>query len=251
MSALLEVEAVDARYGSFQALFGVSLRLEEGETGAIIGANGAGKSTLLGAIAGAVAVSAGAIRLGGRDLAGIPSHRRVGLGITLVPEGRRLFPSLTVEENLQVGAFRRRPGPWTARRVYELFPMLGRLRSRGAATLSGGEQQAVAIGRALMANPRLALLDEVSLGLAPVIVGQLYDALPDIQAAGTTVLVVEQDLSQALAVSDQAWCLLEGRVSLAGRAADLARDQVTAAYFGVRGVEVTPPPPATTSETGS
>lgn len=240
MSRLLEVEGVDAHYGHFQALSGVSLDVAEGETVAIIGANGAGKSTLLGAIAGDVTVSAGTLWFAGADLAGVPSHERVGRGIALVPEGRRLFPSLTVEENLLVGAFRRRHGPWTVARVYELFPMLGPLRSRGAATLSGGEQQAVAIGRALMANPRFALLDEVSLGLAPLVVGQLYAALPEIRAADTTILLVEQDIGQALGAADRVWCLLEGRVSLAGAADELDREQIAAAYFGAHEIEPVP-----------
>jgi branched-chain amino acid transport system ATP-binding protein len=237
VSELLAVDGVDARYGDFQALFDVSLTVDEGETVAIIGANGAGKSTLLGAIAGDVAVSSGTIRFAGTDLAGVAAHERVRRGVTLVPEGRRLFPSLTVEENLLVGAFRRRPGPWTVARIYELFPLLAPLAARAAASLSGGEQQAVAIGRALMANPRLALLDEVSLGLAPLIVRQLYAALPEILAAGTSVLLVEQDISQALGVADRVWCLLEGRVSLAGIPDSLDREQVTAAYFGTHGLE--------------
>lgn len=233
--ALLEVEGIDAHYGAFQALFDVSVTVTEGETVAIIGANGAGKSTLLGAIAGDVAVSSGSIRFAGVDLAGLPTHDRVGRGLAVVPEGRRLFPSLTVEENLLVGAFRRRSGHWTVARLYELFPMLAPLAGRAAASLSGGEQQAVAIGRALMANPRLALLDEVSLGLAPVVVRQLYGALPEILATGTSVLLVEQDISQALGVADRVYCLLEGRVSLAGVADRLDREQVTAAYFGTAG----------------
>jgi len=229
---LLEVDGIDAGYGDLQALFGVSLRVDEGETVGVIGANGAGKSTLLGAIVGVVTITAGTIRFVGVDVAGLPPHARVGRGVALVPEGRRLFPSLTVEENLLAGAFTRRPGPWTLARVYDLFPMLGRLAGRRAASLSGGEQQAVAIGRALMSNPRLALLDEVSLGLAPVVVRQLYDALPHITAAGISVLLVEQDITQALAVADRVSCLLEGRVALAGPPQDLGRQRLTAAYFG-------------------
>jgi branched-chain amino acid transport system ATP-binding protein len=229
---LLDVDRLDAGYGDFQALFGVSLRVDEGETVGVIGANGAGKSTLLGAIAGVVRVTAGTIRFDGTDVAGVPAHVRVVRGIALVPEGRRLFPSLTVEENLLAGAFTRRAGPWTVARVYELFPMLARLSARRAASLSGGEQQAVAIGRALMSNPRLALLDEVSLGLAPVVVHQLYDALPQITAAGISVLLVEQDITQALSVADRVSCLLEGRVALAGAPNDLGRERLTAAYFG-------------------
>ena len=243
MSALLAVEGVDAHHGHLQALFGVSLAIDEGETVAVIGANGAGKSTLLAVVAGALPVSAGTVRFAGDDVAGVSSHRRVGRGITLVPEGRRLFPSLSVEENLLVGAFRGRRGPWTIDRVYELFPLLRPLAARAAATLSGGEQQAVAIGRGLMANPRLLLLDEVSLGLAPLVVQQLYAALDDIVAAGCTVVVVEQDVGQALGVADRAWCLLEGRVSLSGAPADLDPDAITTAYFG------TLPAAATTATT--
>jgi branched-chain amino acid transport system ATP-binding protein len=233
VTSLLEVDDVHVRYGDFSAVSGVSLRVDEGAPHAVVGANGAGKSTLLRAIAGAHPLSSGSIRFDGTDLGRSGADRRVSLGIVLVPEGRRLFPSLTVEENLLVGGFRRRPGRWTVERVYELFPMLGRLADRGAANLSGGEQQAVAIGRALMANPRLVLLDEVSLGLAPVVVRQLYAALPSIVESGTTPLLVEQDIGQALAVSRRVTCLLEGRVSLEGAPADLDRDAITAAYFGV------------------
>jgi branched-chain amino acid transport system ATP-binding protein len=229
---LLEVTGVDAHHGDLQALFDVSLGIGEGETVAIIGANGAGKSTLLAAIAGALPASAGTVRFAGDDLSGVPTPRRVERGITLVPEGRRLFPSLSVEDNLLVGAFRRRPGPWTLDRVHELFPLLRPLAGRAAGTLSGGEQQAVAIGRGLMANPRLLLLDEVSLGLAPLVVAQLYGALGEIVAAGCTVVVVEQDVGQALGVADQVWCLLEGRVSLAGTPAELDPGAITRAYFG-------------------
>jgi branched-chain amino acid transport system ATP-binding protein len=231
--ALLEVDRLDARYGDFQALFGVSLVVEEGTTVAIIGANGAGKSTLLRAIAGAVTVSAGSVSFDGADLSGVPAWDRVGRGIALVPEGRRLFPSLTVRENLLVGAFSGRPGPWTVDGVFDLFPMLPPLAERDAGGLSGGEQQAVAIGRALMSNPRLVLLDEVSLGLAPVVVRQLYAALPSIVEGGATAVVVEQDITQALAVAAHVTCLLEGRVSLAGQPSSFDREAITAAYFGM------------------
>jgi branched-chain amino acid transport system ATP-binding protein len=233
MSALLELDGVDVHYGQLQALFGVELAVYEGETVAMIGANGAGKTTLLHTVAGALRPSRGTVAFAGTPLAGVRADRRVGLGIALVPEGRRLFPSLTVDENLLVGAHLRRPGPWNAGRVMELFPWLDRLRARRAAYLSGGEQQAVAIGRALMANPRLLLLDEVSLGLAPAVVKQLYAALPSISAEGTTLIVVEQDIGQALAVSRHVMCLLEGRVSLRGRPDELTLDRITNAYFGM------------------
>ncbi|HEX2564814.1 MAG TPA: ABC transporter ATP-binding protein [Acidimicrobiales bacterium] len=232
-AALLEVAGVDAHHGQLQALFGVDLAVDEGDTVAMIGANGAGKSTLLHTIAGALRPTRGTVTFAGASLAGVAADRRVGLGIALVPEGRRLFPSLTLEENLLVGAHRRSRGAWNVGRVVELFPWLDRLRNRRAAYLSGGEQQAAAIGRALMANPRLLLLDEVSLGLAPAVVKQVYAALPGIVAEGTTVIVVEQDIGQALAVARHVTCLLEGRVSLQGRPAELTRDRITAAYFGM------------------
>jgi branched-chain amino acid transport system ATP-binding protein len=232
-AALLEVAGVDAHHGQLQALFGVDLAVDEGDTVAMIGANGAGTSTLLHTIAGALRPTRGTVTFAGASLAGVAADRRVGLGIALVPEGRRLFPSLTLEENLLVGAHRRRRGAWNVGRVVELFPWLDRLRNRRAAYLSGGEQQAAAIGRALMANPRLLLLDEVSLGLAPAVVKQVYAALPGIVAEGTTVIVVEQDIGQALAVARHVTCLLEGRVSLQGRPAELTRDRITAAYFGM------------------
>jgi branched-chain amino acid transport system ATP-binding protein len=220
-------------YGDFQALFGVSLSVEEGETLAVIGANGAGKSTLLKTVAGLLHPTRGEVVFDGRAIGRLPAYRRVRLGAALAPEGRRLFPSLTVEENLQMGAVRARNGPWDLAAVYELFPHLADLRRRLAATLSGGEQQAVAIGRALMANPRLLLLDEVSLGLAPMIVRDLYAALPRVTARGTTALVVEQDVQRALRVADRVQCLLEGRTVLEELAGSVSREQVAAAYFGI------------------
>jgi branched-chain amino acid transport system ATP-binding protein len=231
---LLRVSGLDAWYGDFQALFDVSVSVAEGEVVAIIGANGAGKSTLLRTIAGLLPRTAGSVAFDGRELAGVPAHRRVALGISMVPEGRRIFPSLSVEENLLVGAQARRPGPWTLAAVLELFELLGDKRRRGGSQLSGGEQQALAIGRGLMANPRLLLLDEVSLGLAPIVVRRIYEALPTIRAAGTTVVVVEQDIGQALRAADRVYCLLEGRVALEAAPAELDRDRIAAAYFGVR-----------------
>lgn len=232
-AALLEVEDLDMRYGDAQALFGVGVTVEAGETLAVIGANGAGKSTLLKTIAGLLRPSRGRILFDGRDITGLPAYRRAPLGIALVPEGRRLFPSLTVDENLLIGNYMKTKGPWRLERIYQLFPHLVALRGRGAGLLSGGEQQAVAIGRALLSNPRLLLLDEVSLGLAPIVVKQLYAVLPAITQAGTTVLVVEQDVSQALAAADRVQCLLEGRVALEGAAGEVSRSAVTRAYFGV------------------
>jgi branched-chain amino acid transport system ATP-binding protein len=230
---LLAVDRANSYYGDFQALFNVSIEVDEGEAVAIVGANGAGKSTLLRLIAGLQPVLDGEVRYDGQVVNRLAAYRRVQQGISLVPEGRRVFPSLTVDENLQVGAYRARPGRWNLRSVRELFPMLAQRGRRSAALLSGGEQQALAIGRALMANPRLLLLDEVSLGLAPIIIKQLYQALPDIRSDGTTVLLVEQNIDQAMAAADRVYCLLEGRISLAGRPADLSRAQITAAYFGL------------------
>jgi branched-chain amino acid transport system ATP-binding protein len=234
--SMLEVDGLTVRYGQLTAVAEVDLTVTAGETVAVIGANGAGKSTLLGALADVRRPAAGTIRLDGADITRMPAHRRVAAGIALVPEGRRLFGSLTVEENLLAGAYRARGGPWTPARVRELFPWMAERRRQPAARLSGGEQQAVAIGRALVANPRLLLLDELSLGLAPVAVRALYAALPEILAEGTTVLLVEQDVSQALRVADRVECLLEGRTVLAGRPADLTAAQVEEAYFGLREV---------------
>jgi branched-chain amino acid transport system ATP-binding protein len=238
MTNLLEVAGVDVRYGDLQALFGIDLAVADGETVAVLGANGAGKSTLLAAIAGLLSPTAGQIRYRGTDLRGVAAHRRVDMGITLVPEGRRLFPTLTVEENLLVGGYLatraggRRAGRWTRDAVYDLFPILAARRHQRAATLSGGEQQACAIGRGLMSNPHLLLLDEVSLGLAPVAVKRLYAALPTIAAGGTTVLLVEQDIHLALAVADRVHCLLEGRTSFTGEAGQATPERLAVAYFG-------------------
>ena len=230
---LLQVEGLDVGYGDFQALFGVDLHVAEAETVSIIGANGAGKSTLLKAIIGLVRPMHGDIRYGGVSIAATPVHKRVAQGIALVPEGRRIFPSLTVEENIIIGGDVARPGPWTKQRVLEAFPLLTRLLRRSGEGLSGGERQTLAIARALMANPRLLLLDEVSLGLAPIVVRQVYEAVPVIKAQGTTVLVVEQDVNQALAVADRFYCLLEGRIALTGVPREVSKDQITQAYFGM------------------
>lgn len=233
METLLETRGLKASYGDFQALFGVDLTLSAGETIAVIGANGAGKSTLLRALAGLNPPTSGSIRLHDRDITRMPAHKRPSAGVALVPEGRRLFRSLTVEENLLTGSYRGRPGPWTLERVYELFGWMADRRRQNAAQLSGGEQQSVAIGRALLSNPDLLLIDELSLGLAPVVVRRIYEVLPDIVASGTTALIVEQDVAQAMRVADRVHCLLEGRSVLQGRPSDLTAEQVEHAYFGI------------------
>jgi branched-chain amino acid transport system ATP-binding protein len=230
---LLEVRALDAFYGDFQALFGVSLDVAEGELVAVIGANGAGKTTFLRAVSGSLPVARQAVSFAGQPVGGRPAHVLAAAGIVLVPEGRRIFPSLSVEENLLIGAYRRRPGPWTAGRVYELFPILAERRRQPGTNLSGGEQQMLAIGRGLMANPALLLVDEISLGLAPLVVRQLYEVLKAVTEQGTTTLVVEQDLSQVLGVAQRLYCFRKGTVSLRGRPAELPPAAIAAAYFGV------------------
>jgi branched-chain amino acid transport system ATP-binding protein len=230
---LLQVEALDAFYGDFQALFGVSLRVEAGQAVAIIGANGAGKSTLLKSIAGLMPAGPEAIRFDGVAIGALPAHAIAARGITLVPEGRRLFASLTVEENLLIGGQLGRSGPWSLARVYALFPALAERAKMPAPSLSGGQQQMVALGRALMSNPRLMLCDELSLGLAPIVVRDIYAALPAILAEGTSLVIVEQDIVQALRAAGHAYCLQEGRVALAGAARALTREAIAAAYFGV------------------
>jgi branched-chain amino acid transport system ATP-binding protein len=230
---LLEVDGLDAFYGDFQALFGVSMRVASGAVVAVIGANGAGKSTLLKSIAGLMGVQAEAIRFDGIAIGGGPAYRTVARGIALVPEGRRLFASLSVEENLLIGAQLGRPGPWTLSRIYELFPVLAERRTLAATALSGGQQQMVAIGRALMSNPKLILCDEISLGLAPIVVQDVYARLASIRSEGAAVVIVEQDIMQALAVSDHVYCLQEGRVALAGAAGTLSREAIASAYFGL------------------
>jgi branched-chain amino acid transport system ATP-binding protein len=232
---LLEVSDLVVHHGQLRALDGISLRVFPGEVYAIIGANGAGKSTLLRTIAGLHHPTAGLVQFDGTDVTRLRPERRATQGIVMVPEGRRLFGSLSVEENLKVGATYARPGQWTIERVYELFGWMRERRNQLTAQLSGGEQQAVAIGRALVANPRVLLLDELSLGLAPVVVQRIYGMLPQILGTGLTVLLVEQDVSQALRVASRIQCLLEGRTTLEGKPADVTADQVEAAYFGLAG----------------
>jgi branched-chain amino acid transport system ATP-binding protein len=230
---LLEVRDITVHHGQLKALDQVSFKVESGEVYAIIGANGAGKSTLLRTISGLHHPTSGSITFDGNDVTRLRPERRAISGLVMVPEGRRLFPSLTLEENLQVGASYAREGQWTIERVYELFEWMRERRNQRTEQMSGGEQQAVAIGRALVANPRVLLLDELSLGLAPVVVQRIYAMLPQILATGITALIVEQDVSQALRVATHIHCLLEGRTTLQGTPADVTAAQVEAAYFGL------------------
>jgi branched-chain amino acid transport system ATP-binding protein len=232
---LLDVRHLTVHHGQLRALNEVSLRVYPGDVYAIIGANGAGKSTLLRTVAGLHRPTAGQILLDGADVTQLRPERRVAAGIVMVPEGRRLFPTLSVEENLLVGTTSRRKGRWNTERVYELFEWMPQRRGQRADQLSGGEQQAVAIGRALVANPRLLLLDELSLGLAPVVVRRIYSLLPELLAAGVTVLLVEQDVSQALHVATRVHCLLEGTTTLEGPPGGLSPKGIEGAYFGLTG----------------
>jgi branched-chain amino acid transport system ATP-binding protein len=234
---LLDVRALDAHYGDFQALFGVSMQVGAGQVVSVIGANGAGKSTLMKCIAGLIRSRRDAILFNGAEVGDVPAYDMVARGVALVPEGRRLFGSLTVEENLLIGGQRGRPGPWSLARVFDLFPILRERRNVAAPSLSGGQQQMVAIGRALMSNPDLLLCDEISLGLAPAVVREIYARLPDITASGMALMIVEQDIVQALAAAQQVYCLQEGRVVLEGSAASLTRERIAAAYFGVRSAQ--------------
>ncbi|WP_299692045.1 ABC transporter ATP-binding protein [uncultured Tateyamaria sp.] len=233
MSDLLTLTSLDAHYGDFQALYGLDLSVSEGEVIAIIGANGAGKTTLMRSISGLLKNRAEAVHYRGQPIGAMRADQVAALGIALVPEGRQLFPSLSVEENLLIGGKTGRKGPWSLGAVYDLFPILQERRTQASTSLSGGQQQMVAIGRALMANPDLILFDEISLGLAPVIIRQIYEALPGIVGQGMTAMIVEQDITKALSVSSRVYCLQEGRVALEGRTDDVTHDQITAAYFGV------------------
>ncbi|MBV8814785.1 MAG: ABC transporter ATP-binding protein [Verrucomicrobia bacterium] len=233
MNPLLQVDNLVACYGLLQAVRRVSLSVAEGEVLALVGANGAGKSTLLRTIAGVHPVTDGTIHFDGTNITRVPSHHRVAAGLALVPEGRKLFPEMTVEENLLVAARRARPGPWTVDTVLTAFPMLRPLLGKPAAVLSGGEQQTAAIARALMTNPRVLLLDEVSLGLAPVAVKSVYESLHKLIRDGATLVIVEQDLQRALSVADRVVCMLEGRVVLQSVTQAVTREQVTEAFFGL------------------
>jgi branched-chain amino acid transport system ATP-binding protein len=228
----LEIRDLVAFYSDFQALFGISLHIEAGECVAIIGANGAGKSTLLRSVTGLLPVGAESVRFEGVAIGSLAPHRIISRGIAMTPEGRRLFPSLSVEENLLMGGQCGRKGPWNLERIYALFPILAERKKSPATALSGGQQQMVAIGRALLANPILLLCDEISLGLAPIVIRDLYAVFASIRREGTSLIVVEQDVSRALSLADRVYCLQEGRVTLEGRPDELSREQIRLAYFG-------------------
>lgn len=232
--ALLETHDLTAFYGDFQALYGISLTLEVGETIAVIGANGAGKTTFLKTVAGLIKARPSAVQFAGHNIGARPASDIVRRGIALVPEGRRLFSSLSVEENLLVGGYApRHAGYWSLERVYQLFPALAERRAAPSTALSGGQQQMAAIGRGLMSNPKLLLCDEISLGLAPRVIRDIYAVLPSLKAQGTSLLIVEQDIMRALSVADRVYCFQEGRVTLSGRPQDLTADAIHAAYFGL------------------
>jgi branched-chain amino acid transport system ATP-binding protein len=230
---LLECRGLEAFYGDFQALFGIDLAVTSGETVAIIGANGAGKTTLLRTIVGLLRAPPNSILLDGAPIGGLAAHAIVRMGVAMTPEGRRVFPSLTVEENLAIGAWTK-PGQLkhALDRAYELFPVLRERRHSLGTALSGGQQQMLAIGRALASSPRLLLCDEISLGLAPIVIDQVYATLPAIKAGGAALVIVEQDVGRALSVADRIYCLQEGRVTLTGRAGEHSHGQVQEAYFG-------------------
>jgi branched-chain amino acid transport system ATP-binding protein len=233
MSDILAVDKLDVRHGLLRAVRGVSLSVAKGEIVAFVGANGAGKTTLFRAIAGAHRPTGGRVFFEGADITSMPDYGRVRQGIVLVPEGRRLFTQLSVVENLTLAGAVRRPGKWDLEAVLEVFPNLGRRLHSKAGNLSGGEQQATAIARALMTNPDIILLDEISLGLSPAAVGRVYDSLKTLIRTGTTILLVEQDLNRALSVADRVICMLEGKIAAQGRVSDMTREQITDAYFGL------------------
>ncbi|MEP2978628.1 MAG: ABC transporter ATP-binding protein [Lentilitoribacter sp.] len=230
---ILQMSGLNAHYGDFQALYGLDMEIQEGEVLAIIGANGAGKSTLMRSVCGLIENEADQVKYRGENIGNLRADQVAKLGIALVPEGRQLFPSLSVEENLLIGGQIGREGVWSLNRVFELFPILKERRNVPSTALSGGQQQMVAIGRALMSNPDLLLMDEISLGLAPVIIKTIYDALPGIIDDGMSVIIVEQDITKALSVSSRVYCLQEGRVSLEGQSSTVSRDEISRAYFGM------------------
>lgn len=231
--ALLEIKNLIAHYDDFRALFGVNIELNDGETVAIIGANGAGKTTLMRSITGVLKNQLDSVMFDGISIGAKPADEVMSMGVAMVPEGRKLFPSLSVEENLLIGTYGRKTnGHWSLETIYELFPILKERRNNPGTALSGGQQQMVSIGRALMSNPRVLLCDEISLGLAPVVIKDIYKAVPKIKETGTSMIIVEQDIGQALKVADRVYCMMEGRVTLSGTPKELSRETIHDAYFG-------------------
>lgn len=231
--AFLAIRGLSFWYGAVQALWEIDLHIEEGECVAVIGANGAGKSTLVNSVAGVGPGRSGQVRFGGHDIADFRPPQVAALGIAIVPERRRLFPSLSIEENMLVGAQVGRPGPWSLKKIYDVFPELEQVKSLGGHLVSGGQQQMAAIARALMANPRLLLCDEISLGLAPVVIARFYSLFPTLRASGISLLIVEQETRRALAACDRFYCLLDGRVSLSGRPGEFSEARINQSYFGI------------------
>lgn len=232
-SVIIETENLRAFYGDAQALYGVDFLLNKGEVVSVIGANGSGKSTFMKSLTGLVRVAKESVQFNKKGIGGLSPGEIVKMGLALVPEGRRLFPSLTVEENLLMGGFAKRPGPWNLDRLYKMFPILKEKKNQPSTSLSGGQQQMVALARALMSNPNVLLCDEISLGLAPVVIKEIYDSLPSIVSEGMSMVIVEQDVMVAQRVSQRVYCLQEGRVSLEGKSDELTREQISQAYFGI------------------
>lgn len=230
---ILQMQGLTAYYGDFQALYGVDMEVHEGEILAIIGANGAGKTTLMRSVTGLLSNNPKQVLYRGEDIGQLRADQVATRGLAMVPEGRQLFESLSVRENLIIGGQIGRKGPWDLAAVYKLFPILEERKDQASTSLSGGQQQMVAIGRALMANPDLILFDEISLGLAPIIIKDIYAALPGIIGEGMSAIIVEQDISKALSVSSRVYCLQEGRVSLSGASDTVSREDISRAYFGI------------------
>jgi len=233
---MLKVENLKVRYGMIEAIKGISFEVRDGEIVTLIGANGAGKTTTMHAISGLIKAAEGSITLDGQELTKIPAHKIVGMGLAQVPEGRRVFAQQTVEENLILGAYLRRDQGEIAKDmedVYQTFPRLGERRTQTAGTLSGGEQQMLAMGRALMSRPKLIVMDEPSMGLSPILVSEIFDIITSIRKDGTTVLLVEQNAKKALSIADRAYVLETGNITLSGKASDLINDEkVRKAYLG-------------------
>lgn len=233
---ILSTHGLVARYGDFQALYGIDFQIGQGEAVALIGANGAGKSTFLRAVMGLLPVAPDMVRMGGQPIGGTPADRMVQKGVAIVPEGRRLFSGMSVQDNLRVAVDQAerlgRKGGWSLARLHQLFPILKEKARTPVQSLSGGQQQMVSIGRALLCQPRVLLCDEISLGLAPRVIREIYAALPEVRAQGTSVVLVEQDVGLAQSASDRLYCMLEGRVTLTGRSDSVTRDDIGKAYFG-------------------